>query len=165
MKELLRYLFGVCGIDASEDTAPEEALKLIKQALGSHADRIKDDAVAEAIAARKLRPDEKDWALDFAGENFAAFRAFLKLRKPIPPAVMALASRLAKPVVPDALDATTMAIMKQMGVSRETYLKYNSSESKDSAGIDATQEAFNKKMGLSRETFLKYCSPSKAGGV
>jgi len=162
MKELLEYLFRVCGIGADPAaTAPEEALKLIKEALAPIAERIKDEAVASAIAAGKLRFDEREWALEFAGENFAAFRAFVKLRKPIPPAVMALAGRLARPAVSDALQES---INRKIGVKPEIFAKYNSPETKGSADIDAATLAIMGQMGVSRETFLKY-NPVKVAGV
>jgi hypothetical protein len=162
MKELLEYLFRVCGIDADPAaTAPEEALKLIKDALAPIAERIKDEAVAAAIVAGKLRPDEAGWARGIAEDNLIVFQKFIELRAPVPPAVTALIGRLAKPLVSDALQES---INKQIGLKPDIFAKYNAPEAKDSVSIDATTTAIMKQVGVSLATFLRY-NPAKAAGV
>ena len=122
MKEFLQKLFDSFGIEASLDLSAGEALDLLRRRLEPLLAKMADDAVDEAIAAGKLRPDEKDWGRDIAQADLAVFSSFVKHRKTATPGDMAGAGRRRKTVVSDALQA---AMNRQCGVTPEVFAKYN----------------------------------------
>ena len=81
-----------------------------------------DEAVASAMAAGKLTPAMKDWALGYAAKDLSGFTAWCTAA----PAIVAGAAILpagAPPAVGAALDATTQAVCTQLGLTAEEYKK------------------------------------------
>jgi hypothetical protein len=164
MKELLEYLFRICGIDGSMDSTPEEALELIKEALAPISNRIRDDAVSEAIAVGKLRLDEREQGRDMAEKNFAVFRAFVKYREPVMLGAATGVRRRNETIVPHALQTS---INKQIGVNPEMFAKYNSSMASGGPRNEtvvpaALQASINKQIGVTPELFAKHNSPASS---
>jgi DNA invertase Pin-like site-specific DNA recombinase len=158
MSELLKYLFDICGIDASpDDTSPEEALRLIRDALSPIKTKLINERVDDAIAAHKLRPDEKEWARGMAQEyGLNVFASFVKLRKP----ESALSMRLNRAAsASGGMTEIERKIARQMGVSEATFAKYNARQ--DGAGdagrsISQIQAEINRKLGVKPDVFAKY---------
>ncbi len=78
--------------------------------------------VSNAIAAGKLMPALKDWGISLHKKDFAAFSSFIE-KQP----VLTMSQRAAT-VVPPAngeaiLDEADLAVMSQMGISREDMVK------------------------------------------
>ena len=70
----------------------------------------------------KLYPHEREWAMGEAQKDFAMMKTFIARR----PKILSLMAKLPSGKKDSAhIDETTAAIMKQMGVSRETFIKYN----------------------------------------
>lgn len=84
-------------------------------------------AVDKALADGKLTPAEKEWALGMAKQNLAVFQSFVAQRPKVLPVGEKLPEKKDEPAA-NKLDEPTLAIMKQMGLSKETYLKYNGAQ-------------------------------------
>jgi len=70
----------------------------------------------------KLYPHERDWALTEARKDFETMSAFIRHR----PRVLSIMSKLPSGKKdPAHIDAAQEAINRQMGVSKETFVKYN----------------------------------------
>lgn len=90
-----------------------------------------DAAVAGAIAAGKVAPASKDWALSYASQDFAGFESFVKTAPVIvsPQAQNPHSER--KPTVGAAdLDATDLQVQSQMGISKEAFVKAREQEAR-----------------------------------
>jgi hypothetical protein len=164
MSELLKYLFDICCINASpDDTSPDAALHLIKQALGPIKEKMVDEAVEGAIAAGKLRQDERDWATDFADGSLVAFRIFLEKRGPVRTSLLIRTDPAAG--AGGRMTEIERKIARQMGVSDATFAKYNGRQNgTGDAGrsISQLQAETNRKLGVKPDVFAKY--NGEAGG-
>lgn len=76
-------------------------------------------AVDEALAARKITPAQRDWALKYAQEDPAGFRTFTDLAPEVIPAGVAL--QPPKETGGGDLDADDLEFCKQLGLSAEAY--------------------------------------------
>lgn len=83
-------------------------------------------AVDKALAEGKLTPAEKEWALGMAKQNLAVFASFVAQRPKVLPVGDKLPEQKETPAGAK-LDDVTLAVMKQLGLSKETYEKYNAS--------------------------------------
>lgn len=81
-------------------------------------------AVDKALAEGKLTPAEKEWALGMAKQNLAVFDSFVAQRPKVLPVGDKLPEQKETPASAK-LDDATLAVMKQLGLSKETYEKYN----------------------------------------
>lgn len=81
-------------------------------------------AVDKALAEGKLTPAEKEWALGMAKQNLAVFDSFVAQRPKVLPVGDKLPQQKETPASAK-LDDVTLAVMKQLGLSKETYEKYN----------------------------------------
>ncbi|MGY5789061.1 phage protease len=74
--------------------------------------------VNQAIAEGKIMPALKDWALDLHKSNLSAFNAFLA-KAPVLTASQRVATTAAPGAAAGALDDADLAVMSQMGLTRE----------------------------------------------
>ena len=98
--------------------------------------QVKKQAIAaevdKGIADGKLYPHEREWALDPAREwnkeqNVNLLAAYIAVRPKVGPWTEKLPEKKDQPAA-DRLDEPTLAIMKQMGLSKDAYLKHNSAQ-------------------------------------
>lgn len=118
--------------DTSTVVASIHALKQGEKTMVSKADfealqqklakRDAEEAVAAALKAGKITPDQKDWADNYAASDLAGFNTFVAKA----PVVVPLGELNKQKTTPDdpALDATTQQVAKMMGVSDEDLKKY-----------------------------------------
>lgn len=79
-------------------------------------------AVDAAIAAGKVTPAQRDWALDYARTNADGFKKFVEAQ----PVIVSAGARTVRPGAPDpeaALTADELAVCNQLGLDPDAYKK------------------------------------------
>jgi hypothetical protein len=123
ISEFIRQLFSYLGVEADPNLTPEEALEAAKRHLRPIREKLVDEEVSAAIAADKLRPDEKDWAWGEADKGLILFRSFVKHRKPVHNALAARMDSASRPTT--HMNNEDRRIAAQMGVSEELWQRHN----------------------------------------
>jgi hypothetical protein len=111
--------------------------------------------VNKAIKDGKIRPDQKAWALDYAGKDPAGFEVFIAKAPSIPQ----VPERFLSPESAREIDETQRMINSLCGVDEETYREHSPKEDaadQPRGDVDEVQALINKLCGVSDETFMKY---------
>ncbi len=109
------------------------------------------EKVQTAINQGKIRPDQKQWAIDYAKRDPEGFEVFVA-KAPGIPVMQETPARDA-----DEIDETQRMINALFGIDDETFRKYHGSiEHVPTTGIDETQRAINRMCGVDDETYRKF---------
>ncbi|MCD7948305.1 MAG: phage protease [Oscillospiraceae bacterium] len=95
----------------------------VRQLEQSAAESKADVAVTLALKSGKITPAQKGWARDYALDDPKGFAAFLEKAPQVVP-LGEIAAEEEKALKGDALDAETLMVCKQMGISEEDIRKY-----------------------------------------
>ena len=109
---------------ASETKKFAEELKALKQ---QNAEREANDAVILALKAGKITPAQKEWAKSYALSDPKGFGSFVEKAPQIVP-MDKIELDDVKALKSDALDADTLLVCKQLGISPDDVKKYGMKE-------------------------------------
>ena len=101
-----------------------EELKALKQ---QNAEREANDAVILALKAGKITPAQKEWAKSYALSDPKGFGSFVEKAPQIVP-MDKIELDDVKALKSDALDADTLLVCKQLGISPDDVKKYGMKE-------------------------------------
>jgi hypothetical protein len=102
-----------------------------------------EEMVRSALAAGKISPDRKQWAMDYAARDPKGFEVFVNKAVSIPPVTPKRAKER-------EIDETQRMINALFGVDDETFRKYGRAESRPGKDDDAdeTQRIINRLFGI-----------------
>ena len=105
---------------------PIEQVQALQTAVKVMQDKMAGDdaetAVNSAIKDGKLAPALKNWGLEYHKKDAAGFKAFVE-GSPVLTATQRTTTTVAGKTVDDDLTAEDLAVMSQMGLDRETFIK------------------------------------------
>lgn len=113
----------IMAMKAGSSSVSELSAK-VAELSGKLTKRDAEDLVQVAMSEGKILPGQKDWALDYAARDQEGFKVFAaKAPVQLQPGQLKLPAAAGKKA--DDLSDTELVICKQMGISKEDYIKAN----------------------------------------
>lgn len=156
MSEWIQNFLARLGIEAGPEVTPEDAMELIEPL----AKKLATEAVDDAIAASMLFVDEREWAIDYAADMPLGFQMFLEKRGSVKTQIALLARIKNAPSASSEMTQLDKTIARQVGVSEETFLRYNSPDNSAARSMTAVEREMAAKVGIKPEIFVKYNRPA-----